>query len=480
MQETTRTAVICLRISDDKNGDELGIERQREDCRKLTRQRELSVLYEATDNDLSAKEAGKRPEFNRMLRDVTAGRVNVIVAWTWERLTRNRRETVDLIEACQANNVLIVLVKGIDIDCSTAAGRLVADILAGMARNEIDLKSERQSRAHRQAAEAGKPVYIARPYGYLRDGTIVEGEALVLKDVAQKFLTGWSLNEVRDHLNDNGIPSATGKTWSRRVIKDHLLAPRNAGIRVYKGEHYNGTWTPIFDPQTHELLVAEYKRRGSNGGGRRQPRRYLLSGLLQCGLCGRPMAGHRHADRQGKPVRDKYACFKNETGQGCGSLMRVAETLDHFVREAVFYRLDSPELMQMIQDNEARASEIQPLRQKVSVLEARLEQLLDDYTDDTLSKSEYKRAKQRVSDELRATETKLATLYSSQQAAAVLGAGGTLRAAWETESAGWRRKLLELLIEKIIVHRSYARTAYYIDDKAYRFDPSAIEIIWKC
>lgn len=469
------------RISDDKTGDALGVERQDEDGDELITRRGWLKFDDYRDNDKSAKTAGTRPEFTRLLGDIRTGRIQVVVAWSWDRLTRNRRETVELIETCQEHSVLIALVKGSDIDCSTAAGRLVADVLASVARNELDVKSERQVRAYRQQAEAGKPHFVARPYGYTRAGELVPEEAAVLREFADRYLRGWGIGEIRRWANESGIPSATGGTWTNRVIRDHLLSKRNAGIRVYKGEEFPGTWTPVFDADTHERLVAENKRRPEyvNNGPHTNRRRYLLTGLLYCGRCGQKMTGHRRADRAGKPKRDKYNCPGLERDMGCSGQVRVAETLDHFIREAVLYRLDSPDMAKLLVERESKAEAIKPLQARREVLKSRLDSLLDDYTDETLTKPEYQRAKRRVLSELEAVEAALGSLYSSQQAAAVLSAGKTLRAAWEEQSVSWRRKLLGLVIERVTVNPSRKRTPYVIDGVRFKFSTDDVDIEWK-
>lgn len=474
-------AANYTRISDDKAGEALGVERQDEDGTDLIDRRGWLKFDDYRDNDKSAKAAGTRPEFTRMLGDIRGGRLQVVVAWSWDRLTRNRRETVELIEACQEHKVLIALVKGSDIDCSTAAGRLVADVLASVARNELDVKSERQVRAYRQQAEAGKPHFVARPYGYTRAGELIEAEAAVLREFADRYLRGWGIGEIRRWANDAGIPSATGGTWTNRVIRDHLLSKRNVGIRVYKGEEFPGTWTPVFDIDTHERLIAENKRRPEyvNNGPHSNRRRYLLTGLLYCGRCDQRMTGHRRADHAGKPKRDKYNCQGLERGIGCRGQVRVAETLDHFIREAVLYRLDSPQMAKLLTERESKAEQIEPLQARRAVLKAKLDSLLDDYTDETLTKLEYQRAKRRVLGDLEGVEADLSGLYSSQQAAAVLSADRTLREAWESQSLSWRRNLIGLVVESITVHPSTKRTSYVIDGRRFKFDPSDVDIVWR-
>lgn len=478
--QNPRNTALYLRISDDKSGDALGVQRQREDCLAVAQARGWHVATEHVDNDISAKGNVRRPGFEALLEQIDRGEVDVVLAWNLDRLTRNRRDTVRLIDAGQAHQLTVALVRGSDMDMSTSSGRMVAGILSEVAQAEIATKSERQIRAYRQQAEAGKPHFVARPYGYTRQGELIEAEAAVLHEFAQKYLNGWGLAEIRKWANNSGLPAATGGTWSNRVIRDHLLCKRNVGIRVYKGEEFPGAWTPVFDQDTHERLIAENKRRADfiNTGPHSNRRRYLLTGLLICGKCGQRMTGHRRSDRAGLPKRDKYNCVGMESGIGCKGQVRVAETLEHFIREAVIFRLDSPQMAQMLARKEKHSERIDPLRGRQEALKVRIESLLDDYTDGTLTKPEYQRAKGRLQSDLESVDRELTGLYSSQQAAAILDAGTTVREAWERESMGWRRKLIGLVIERIVVKPSTKRTAYVIDGKMFKFDPSDIEIEW--
>src|SRR5699024_4261183 len=95
--------------------------------------------------------------FERLLTDIERGLIDVVVAQEWPRLERNRSDGVRVIEAAQRHEILLTFAKGSDIDCTTAAGRLSADLFSAIARNEIEVKAERQSRAQRQRAEQGRP-----------------------------------------------------------------------------------------------------------------------------------------------------------------------------------------------------------------------------------------------------------------------------------------------------------------------------------
>src|SRR3954451_5017120 len=158
-------AVIYLRTSSDRTGHQSGVWRssddserrasQREHCARRARERGWTVVALEKDNDGTGAGKRRREGYEAMLRRVTEGEAEVVVAWSLDRLQRNRSDELRLWEACQQTGTMISLVNGADLDLSTAGGRLVADQLASVARYEIELKADRQAAAQAQVAKAG-------------------------------------------------------------------------------------------------------------------------------------------------------------------------------------------------------------------------------------------------------------------------------------------------------------------------------------
>jgi site-specific DNA recombinase len=83
-----RVALYC-RISQDGEGQGLGVARQEADCRHLAERRGWDVVEVYIDNDLSAYSGKARPAYQRLLADIEAGRVEAVVAWHPDRLHRS-------------------------------------------------------------------------------------------------------------------------------------------------------------------------------------------------------------------------------------------------------------------------------------------------------------------------------------------------------------------------------------------------------
>src|SRR5699024_9459204 len=140
-------AAIYVRISQDRTGAGLGVDRQVEDCTALAESRHLDIVDVYTDNDVSAYSGKPRPAYTRLLDDLRAGRVDVVLAWHEDRLHRAPRELEDYIDAC-SRGVPTYFAKSGDLDLTTASGRMTARIRGAVARQESEHKAERVTAAH--------------------------------------------------------------------------------------------------------------------------------------------------------------------------------------------------------------------------------------------------------------------------------------------------------------------------------------------
>ena len=122
------------------------------------------------DNHISALNGADRPGYRALLAAVERGEVARIVAYGLSRLWRNRRERAEAIEMLRRQPLSVTLVKGSDLDLSSAAGRAVAGLLGEMDTMESEIKGERVARAALRRAESGRANgHVA--YGWRREST---------------------------------------------------------------------------------------------------------------------------------------------------------------------------------------------------------------------------------------------------------------------------------------------------------------------
>ena len=182
-----------MRISNDKTGAGLGVERQEIDCRELAGRLGWTAAEVFADNDLSAYSGKPRPRYRALLEAIRAGRVNAVLAWHTDRLHRSPIELEDYINACNdGRDVPTYTVQAGPLDLSTPSGRMVARTLGAVARYESEHRGKRVRAARLAAARAGIPHCGGpRPFGYEPDGkTVREPEAAAVRVAVESVLAG--------------------------------------------------------------------------------------------------------------------------------------------------------------------------------------------------------------------------------------------------------------------------------------------------
>ncbi|MGY1719274.1 recombinase family protein [Blastococcus sp. SYSU DS0552] len=312
MDDVMKRAVIYTRVSRDDTGEGKSNARQREDCEKLADLRRWKVVAVEEDVSISAYGKKKRPAWERVLNMVETGEVDVVVAWHFDRMTRNMVELEELIVLADNHDVGVATVSG-DIDLTTDMGRMVARILAAVARGEVERKGARQRRANKQRAAEGKPWQSGwRAFGFEKDGTLVPEEAELIRESAERVLDGEPLRAIVRHWKDLGITTPRSSKgvdgWTHNGVRKILLNPRNAGLATYHGEVIGkGTWEPIISEETHTLLVAKLTNPArltrTKAPSRGRAAENLLTGIARCATCGETVnAGSGH---KGRPI---YQC----------------------------------------------------------------------------------------------------------------------------------------------------------------------------
>jgi hypothetical protein len=209
-------------------------------------------------------------------------------------------------------------------------------------------------------------------------------------------------------------------------------------------------------------------------------RKYLLTGFVYCGGCGQPLNGATKRDHPDRPIRRTYHCrVQGDTKRekGCGGVVRNADALEHWIREAICYRLDVPDLASLLEQAED-SGDLTELVDERETLRSRLDGLTDDYADGTLDKAAYKRASERVRARLVSVEGEIEQAHRSRFNVA-LKAGETVKDAWLSNDDGWKRSLIGLLIDKIVVKPGLSKPFYDVDGVRARFDPELIDIEWR-
>ncbi|HLA66980.1 MAG TPA: recombinase family protein, partial [Acidimicrobiia bacterium] len=466
-----RTVGVYARISSDPRGERLGVERQIADCERLASDLGWTVHDLYVDNDTSAWSGKVRPEYERLCEDIKGGTVNGLIVWHADRLHRHPRELEDfiiLIEA--AGDFDLRTVTAGDLDLGDSTGRAVARILGAVARKESDDKSARIRRKHLELATKGQVSGGGtRPYGYTQDRRqVVAEEAAHLREAARRVLAGESLRSVCADFNERGITTSTGGPWSIQTLRRILVGGRISGRRQHHHEIVaKAVWPRIITVANSDRLRSLLNRTAGSGPSGRSPRRYLLTGgLLRCGRCDTPMVSRPKADHT-----RRYVCASGPGFGGCGRIAVTAEPLEGFVADAVFYRLDTPQLARALKDARKANQEHEQLASQVTSDEAMLDQLATDYAAKTISHREWLAARKPIQARIDATKRRLSRISATHRIDDYAGRSTALRDAWADLPLTRQTAIIRIVVDHLVVNPA--------TPGRNTFDPDRFNPIWR-
>lgn len=358
-----------VRISDDREGERLGVIRQREDITKKADDLgwpEVTEFYE--DNDTTADPKKKpRPAFDRLLADMAAGKATHVLCYDQDRLVRDPRQLEDLVDVVEAGKVKLTSVNG-DIDLLTDNGRLMARVKGAFAKAELEKLRRRVQRKEIQRAEQGlKKQGRFRTFGYNRDMTHHETEAPVVREVFDRKAKGESLTSIATDLRERGLTTTGGGVLDASALAKVIRRRDYIGEIALNGEVVGkAAFEPIVDRPVWELANSEAEKKNNRGNNARVS---LLAGFLVCGTCLTKMKSGRAKEGP------RYRCPGSAQVPGsCGSCSIAGEKTDVALFNAT-WRKEQDEVWNTY-GTVAKPSEepVRDFKAEIAALEAEIEQ----------------------------------------------------------------------------------------------------------
>lgn len=457
-------ACIYCRMSEDREGGGLGVDRQREDCEQLAASLGLTVVHVFTDNDLSAYSGKPRPGYQRMLDDLRAGLYGTVLAWHTDRLHRRPTELEEYIDVCEPRQIQTRTVKAGSLDLSTATGRMIARQLGVQARYEVERMIERQRRAREQKVQRGEYCGGPRPYGWEPDGvTPIVEEIAVIREVTDAILAGASIRALAADLNARELFTSTGASWDGSTLVRMLKRPRNAGILQHRGEEAGPSkWDAAIDEPTWRSL------RGVLDDPSRIPsasnvRKHLGSGLYLCGVCGETLTSFSKGG--GKPA--KYKCRKN------GCILRDLVLLDKWVQFYLLDRLGKPDAAEAFTGRDEDGVDVKAAQDELKAARENLDELAAAFGSGEIDMQEWRVARAGARVRKEQAEAVLATAVRVNPVVDLIGA--------DDVEAKWRG--MDLARQRAAI--DWAMTVRVLPAKIGRqpggsyWDRDAVRIEWK-
>ena len=226
MEEERKVAGIYIRVStEDQAREGFSLGEQEEKLKQLCDYKGYEVYKVYCDAGISAKDMEHRPKFQEMLKDMKDGKINYIVAYKLDRVTRSVRDLEELIAQLEKYNTYLVCDRD-DVNTSTANGRFFVRMLTVLSQLEIEIVSERTKFGLNGAIKSGHlPGQVA--LGFKKDvnkKTIIDpATAPIVKRVFDLYLQGKTFLQISNIFNDEKVLNKNWKdTHIERIINNRL------------------------------------------------------------------------------------------------------------------------------------------------------------------------------------------------------------------------------------------------------------------
>ena len=492
-------AALYIRLSkeDESEGPSQSVQNQESLLREFVQQHRLSVYDTYVDDGWSGTNFD-RPAFQRMIADIEARKVNMVITKDLSRLGRDYILTGHYMERYFPEHRVryISLLDGIDTGVDSTANDITPfrAIMNDMYAKDISkkIKSVKRDKQRKGQFIGGKPVYGYKMHPTEKNKIIIDEEvAPVVRRIFALALSGMSCRNIATLLNQEGVPTPatyaglpvarpgpyTG-LWSSERISDMLQNETYIGNMVqgrsvkisYKSKKclkqnpanwvvVEGTHEPLVDRETFQKVRMLVNSRRHT---RSRTYDFLLKGLIFCHECGYPLTVLNRKNSKGEDVL-YFVCrtYQRFTKAGvctCHSIKEktVTDVVIAKVREVCQAYLNPDELLPVAQEAVENArkqssleTELQALQSKIDSLTANLDRMYTDRLSGLLPEADFQRIFGRIKLEREQMEEKRQELELRQKSPVRSEDRARELVQRFIETAGESRELLVSLIERV-------------------------------
>lgn len=411
----------------------------------------------------------ERPAMSEMLRDIKNKRLNLVLVFKLDRLSRSQKDTLHLIEDVFLKSEVDFVSISENFDTSTAFGRAMIGILSVFAQLEREQIKERTSIGRRERAKAGYfhgGGYDPIGYNYI-DGELVinEYEAKQVREIFDLFLKGTPINRIQTIMNEK-YTNRFGSWNSTSSIYDVITQKLYIGKIEYKGEVYEGRHEAIIDEDTFDRANKRYQAIAWNKGDGSKKRRpfqskHLLGGLLFCGNCGaRYFAKGNYSGRgENRKYRPYYTCYsraktakKMIIDPTCKNKTYAVVDLDKMITQEINkLRFDKSYFEKIINEKKPIDNDMEVLESELAEAKKQLDRVLDLYQLGTIPLDKLDARLERLNATISRLNNEIGVLTTDEPNVSVSGAIALLNGAdiLNGEDMPKKKAFVQSLINKI-------------------------------
>lgn len=449
MQTISKKEVVCgyARVSTDNEEQEDSFERQVEHFTKVINSRSDWVFGGVyADPGITGTRADKREQFQKMMNDCRAGKINRILVKSISRFARNTVDTLMYIRELKELGISVYF-ETQNIDTMTPGGEVLITILAAMAEQESRTMSTNIKWAYQKRFKEGAVLINFRnTLGYTKVGddyVIVEEEAEIIKRIFREYIGGATYKQIADGLMADGIKTGMGKdTWSDSSVQGIIVNEKYTGNAILgksfkpdvlsktrlinKGQapsyYVQNSHPAIISQDIFDMATAERERRrtlrsSTKTGDGKYSSKYALSGLLICGDCGSKFRRFGRKLANGEKVIT-WVCINHQNNINDCTMrpLKEVDIMDAY-RQAVERLLgDVNEIIETVKNNITQelksdvGEDLWQIEQQIIIEQNHILELFQRKRNSTILQAEYDRdykAHSEVIIELKAKESEL-------------------------------------------------------------------------
>ena len=469
---TIRCAIYTRKSTEPLDQEFNSLDAQRESAENYIKSQKINgwkLLPEHYDDGGFSGGNTERPALKRLMADIEAGKIDVIVLYKIDRLSRSILDFMNMAEFFEKHNVSFVSVTQ-DINTSTSSGRMMLNILMTFSEYERDVITERIRDKIAGAKRRGKFCGGGPVLGFdAKDKRLIVNnlESKIVKEAFTIYSKLGSGHEVARALNRKGYRTKqwtskrgrrhTGRQFTPKGIYRILSNPLYIGKVQHNGNIYDGEQDAIIDMKLWDkvqYLLKENSRRdrGSHQNAIASP----FKGLLTCGYCGGAF-GITYTKKKNRRYM-YYLCIKDNdrADHECPLRRLSAGDVDKIILKQLARIFRTPSMLVKLYDElrERESMHQKELLARKTELEAELQTVREQIRSggDVVS---LRPQFSDLEDQVNAVKNELASLGEIYSAHELTDACGSIERIWEALFPAERYKLAHQIIDKITLYNDH-------------------------
>ena len=417
---TTNKVAIYVRVSTSSQAEEgYSIDEQKAKLEAYCEIKDWKIYDTYIDGGFSGANT-QRPELERLISDAKRKKIDIVLVYKLDRLSRSQKDTLFLIEDVFAKNDVAFISLQENFDTSTPFGKASIGMLSVFAQLEREQIKERMMLGKEGRAKNGKSMsWTTIPFGYdySKETGILSvnpTQALIVKRIFTEYLNGKPVVKIIRDLNAEGHVGRK-RAWGETITKYLLKNETYLGKVKYKDKVYEGQHEPIITQELFDLVQLEVEKRQISALEKyNNPRpfraKYMLSGLMKCGYCGASLGlKYTRKDKNGIS-HHKYQCrnrHSKDLEKRCESGWYSQEELEKDVIKELERLKLNPKYRNETLAKKEETIKVEEIKKQLERINKQVSKLTELYLDEIITRKELDEKNAKIKTERQFLEEQL-------------------------------------------------------------------------